>query len=358
MVQLGQPWQEAVLELPKACDLGAKRNSKGHFQSWNGYKLHVDVDDCGIPISALTTSASLHDSQVAIPLMKMTAERTAVLYQLMDAAEGNIVPAHALGKIPFDQWPKTTFLDAPVTSGPFRLVRYERGTLIELARNPDSLMAPRPFLDSVVFRIIPEESTLLNELRSGGIDVMENVPAAEVKQLESDPRLRVVRVPDLSYTFVCWNTKRPVFADARVRRALTMAIDRDAIVEGLLEGSGRVAAGPIPSLLWAHDRELRPLPYDVEQARELLAAAGWGKDKPLRFELETSQESGLRTKVAEMIAAQLRQVGVEATLRPLEFGAFVEKHERHDFDAFVENGVVRFPPPRDAIAFAAQIREP
>lgn len=83
--QLGQDASTALAELPTVCDVGTKRNSRGHDVHWVGYKFHVDVTGDGLPISAVTTSASVHDSQVAIPLMKQTAERTlAVCYQLMD----------------------------------------------------------------------------------------------------------------------------------------------------------------------------------------------------------------------------------------------------------------------------------
>jgi peptide/nickel transport system substrate-binding protein len=266
-------------------------------------------------------------------------------YQLMDAVEGNILPAHLFETIPFADWPKRPFLEAPVSSGPFLLKRYERGAVIELTRNPSYRRAPLPRLDSVIFRIIPDETTLLNELLTGGIDVMENVPPEAVARLEASRVLRIVRVPDLSYTFVCWNTSRPLFSDARVRRALTLAIDREAIIEGLLHGTGRPSLGPVLSFLWAHDTTLRPLDYDPGAARRLLRSAGWeDRDKdgilqrdgvPFRFTLETNQGSALRSDIVQMISAQLRQVGVEATPRILEFGTFIERHEKHDFDAFV-----------------------
>ncbi|HKN46335.1 MAG TPA: ABC transporter substrate-binding protein, partial [Candidatus Polarisedimenticolia bacterium] len=134
-------------------------------------------------------------------------------YQLMDAVEGNILPAHVFGKIPLAEWPKHAFLEASVVGGPFRLKRYERGALIELERNPAYLKAPLPRLDAVVFRVIPDEDALLNELLSGGIDVMENVLPRAAARVESWRRLRLLRVPDLSYTFICWNTARPLFAD-------------------------------------------------------------------------------------------------------------------------------------------------
>ena len=77
---------EAVLELPTLCDRGTKKNAKGYKTSWNGYKLHLDINDTGLPISALVTSASIHDSQVAIPLIKLTSSKVTYLYDLMDAA--------------------------------------------------------------------------------------------------------------------------------------------------------------------------------------------------------------------------------------------------------------------------------
>lgn len=84
--QMTQSYTEAIAELPVACDVGTKIDSKGSKRHWVGYKLHVDIGDGGIPISALTTSASVHDSQLAIPMMRMTTERVVSLYDLMDTA--------------------------------------------------------------------------------------------------------------------------------------------------------------------------------------------------------------------------------------------------------------------------------
>jgi len=268
-------------------------------------------------------------------------------YQLMDAVEGNILPAHVYRKVPLVDWPRQAFLDAPVSSGPFLLKRYERGSVIELVRNPHYVRSPLPRLDTVVFRVIPDDTTLVNELLSGGIDFMENVPADAVRKIEASPRLKIVRAPDLSYTFISWNTSRPLFSDARVRRALTLSIDRQAIIEGLLPGSGRPSAGPVLSFMWANDPFLKPLPYNPGTARKLLQEAGW-KDRdgdgirdreglPFRFELETNQGTELRADVVQMVSAQLRRVGIEAVPRTFEFGAFIRRHEKHEYDAFVSS---------------------
>jgi len=99
----GQTVDEMIAELPKACNVGSKRDSKGYKTSWIGYKLHIDSADSGIPISCILTSASLHDSQAAIPLAKMTHQRVTSLYDLMDAAyDAPIIKNHSesLGHVP------------------------------------------------------------------------------------------------------------------------------------------------------------------------------------------------------------------------------------------------------------------
>jgi hypothetical protein len=84
--QIALSTEEAIRELPTSCDRGIKKNAKGYITAWNGYKLHLDINDAGLPISAVVTSASVHDSQVAIPLIKQTSSKVTYLYDLMDAA--------------------------------------------------------------------------------------------------------------------------------------------------------------------------------------------------------------------------------------------------------------------------------
>jgi hypothetical protein len=99
--------EEMLADLPRVCDCGTKRNSKGHPEHWVGYKLHLDVADGGIPISCILTSASVHDSQVAVPLATTTAQRVSNLYDLMDAAyDAPIIKAHSrsLGHVPLIDW--------------------------------------------------------------------------------------------------------------------------------------------------------------------------------------------------------------------------------------------------------------
>ena len=108
----GMTLAEMTADLPKACNVGTKRNSKGYKSSWVGYKLHIDAADSGIPVSCILTSASLHDSQVAIPLAEITAQRVTNCYDLMDAAyDSPLIKAHSekLGHVPLiDENPRTS----------------------------------------------------------------------------------------------------------------------------------------------------------------------------------------------------------------------------------------------------------
>jgi len=132
--QLTQDAATALLELPTACDTGTKRNSKGHDVHWIGYKFHVDVTQDGLPISAVTTSASLHDSQVAIPLMKLTAQRTGCLfYQLMDAGyvgKPILQAARELGQVAIVA-PKGNAYHSAIPLEPDRKMRYRIRTVVE-----------------------------------------------------------------------------------------------------------------------------------------------------------------------------------------------------------------------------------
>jgi hypothetical protein len=130
--QCRQSAAAALAELPVHCDVGAHKNSKGYKQTWIGYKLHVDVHDCGLPISAVLTAASLHESQVAVPLMKMTSERIDYLYDLMDSAydaKPIYEVSRSLGHVPIIA--KNGRRKEVVLLAPHEAVRYQERTVAE-----------------------------------------------------------------------------------------------------------------------------------------------------------------------------------------------------------------------------------
>jgi Transposase DDE domain/Transposase domain (DUF772) len=130
--QCRQAAAAALAELPMHCDVGAHKNSKGYKQAWIGYKLHVDVNDCGLPISAVLTAASLHESQVAVPLMKMTSERVDYLYDVMDSAYDArpiYEVSRSLGHVPIIA--KNGRRKEVIPLAPHEAVRYQERTVAE-----------------------------------------------------------------------------------------------------------------------------------------------------------------------------------------------------------------------------------
>ena len=134
--QVAQEAQESLKEIPVVCDVGVKRNSQGYQETWIGYKLHADVNDCGLPVSVVLTSASVHDSQVAIPLMKMTSSKVDYLYDLMDSAydaQQIYEVSRGLGHVPLiDKNPRGREV---LPMAPHEAIRYNERTVSERFNN-------------------------------------------------------------------------------------------------------------------------------------------------------------------------------------------------------------------------------
>jgi peptide/nickel transport system substrate-binding protein len=186
-----------------------------------------------------------------------------------------------------------------------------------------------PLLDRLVWRVIPDNTAQITEVRVGAVDLVLQPRPDQVKELAERDGLRAVVKPTRQFAFIAWNGRRPPLDDARVRRALAMAIDRDRILEGLRRGFGAHAVGPIMPFHWAYDPELPPLPFDPEAALALLADAGIRDrdgDRRLRlpdgrpFQLEIKLPAGtdFNRDVAEAIRGDLARIGVRATTRQVE----------------------------------------
>ncbi len=170
------------------------------------------------------------------------------------------------------------------------------------------------------------------------------------QRLATRTDFRVVAFDNRQYDYISWNSLRAPFDDPEIRRALTLAIDRQALIDALFKGYARVASSPIPSNIWAHDPALRPLPYDPAAARRILAQKGYRdvdgdgiverNGRPFAFELTTNSSNRIRTAALVMIQEQLRQVGVAATPRTIEIHALTEANTAHEYDATVSGWAI------------------
>jgi peptide/nickel transport system substrate-binding protein len=296
--------------------------------------------------------------------------------QILDANDDAIVPA-AYGDVPLEEWAATPWEKRIVTSGPFRLSSVAPAQEAILERDPNWWSAETTRLDRVVLRIYPDATGILPRLLDGEVGLMLKVPPLRAGEVASREELKLARLPSLSYTYLGWNTlepeaylrdrrargcgeeppcrdteadlerlqrehAHPVLGDPAVRRALTLAIDREDLVEGLWAGNARVGSSPIVSSLWAYDAETA-MDFDPGQAAEWLDRAGWRdsdgdgvreKDGvPMRFGTIVNAENRVRRDALERVAASLSRVGVELTPEPLSRVEFVARARDKNFDA-------------------------
>jgi peptide/nickel transport system substrate-binding protein len=209
-------------------------------------------------------------------------------------------------------------------AGPFRLVAAERGDRLVLAPNPGYPGGP-PAIDPLVVRIVPDEVVRVLELRRGGIHLLEDAPEPEmVAWLGAMPHLAVERTAGTSFAYVAMNLRDPRLADRRVRQAIALALDRDALIAFLLGGAARKATGLLAPEHWAY-APVAPARYDPGRARRLLDRAGYpdpdGPGPRPRFRLvyKTSNQLGQR-RLAEAIQAALATVGIAVDVRSYEWG--------------------------------------
>lgn len=238
----------------------------------------------------------------------------------------------------------------PLPSGPFRVAAWEPGVKVVLEPNPRAPADWKPRLDRVVFRIIPEYATRLLELRNGGVDMVVDVEVADLAELEGDPRLRVERVTADAMEYIGWNHTLPMFGDVRVRRALTLSLDRDGLMRDLFGVGDKIYAqsciGTIAPTLGAwYAGDVTPLPFDRAAAAALLDEAGWTdgdgdgvRDRdgqPLRFRLMVQNGTARYKRAAVIAQAQWKEVGVAVDIDLVEPARFSERAHQKQYEAML-----------------------
>ncbi len=262
------------------------------------------------------------------------------------------VPKHLLEGIPPAEMIRAPFNRRPVGSGPFRFVRWEAGEGITFVDNPDfpeSLGGP-PRLDQVIFRFIGEPATLLSEALTGQIDVNGSLFPHQAAQVERTPGVHLLSYPSREYYYIGWNVRRPILSDRRVRRALTMALDRQQLIDVLIYGYGQLATGTIAPWHPMYTA-IEPLPFDPEAAAATLAEAGWidrdgdgvrenEQGTPLRFTLMTNHENPVRVDIGQVTQSRLDRIGADVDVRTLEWQTLLARHRAREFDGVVQSWVL------------------
>lgn len=274
-----------------------------------------------------------------------------------------MVPKHLFAGQDFNAHPANR---RPIGTGPFRFKEWKSDQVIVLEANPDYFEG-RPPLDRYVYRIIPDQAVQFLELRNQSIDAMTLTPDQFKAYDAIFEHHRRFRYPAFKYVYLGFNLRRPLFQDLRVRRAIALATDRETLVKGILLGLGQPISGPFAVSSWAYNTDVKPPPYDVDEARRLLAEAGWrpGPDGILEkngqrfsFELSTNQGNKVRALCAEIIQRQLAAVGIDVRLRIIEWAVFQDKYiDKRNFDALVMGWSTGLDPDHFGIWHSSQQKE-
>lgn len=254
----------------------------------------------------------------------------------------------------------------PIGTGPFKFKEWIADEKITLIANEDYFEG-RPYLDQISYRIIPESSLAEMEFAVEGVDYYEPQPH-QVRRFLQDDRYAVYRRLSNAYTYIGWNQRVDLFKDKRVRQALTYATDRQKIVENILYGLGVVSTGPFPPQMWYFNPHVKPLEYNLDKARELLAESGWkdtdgdgilDKDgKPFKFSLITNNGNVARQNIAVLVQRQLKELGIQVEIALYEWAVFIrDRINTRNFEACVLGWSLGLDPDIYEIWHSSQIKD-
>jgi len=311
--------------------------------AWDGYSYKENI----------TRVISPNDSTVVFHFREKSPT------MLMDAVEGYILPEHLLGEINIDDLEGADFSRNPIGTGPFRFSEWKSQQSVRLEKNDDYYVEGKPRLDGIIFQVVPDVINLWRQVQSGDIDFMEKVPPVDFNRLTESLKagkssIKPYSFLGRSYTYIGWNLIDPenyarvmdaagdeepdldellkphkLFGNQKVRAALTMALDRNAISEVVNQGLAVPMHGPIPPIMWAYNPNANSIwEYDVKGAKIFLEDEGWRDsdgdgilDKngvKFSFEMVTNTGNEVRRQALTIVQEQLKAIGVEMTPRILE----------------------------------------
>ena len=211
----------------------------------------------------------------------------------------------------------------PTGAGPFKFVRYEVGTVVEMARFDDYWEGPS-FLDGVLAREITEPTTRLTGLRTGELHMINDIPLDRVTEIEGDASLQVRKWFPLNFDFVNMNHTFEPFKNPKVRIAFDMIIDKEALMQGALWGQGATTASPSFPTSASYNHDLKQRPQDIAGAVALLAEAGYGPgDLKVVFKATTNYPYHIET--AQILVEWFREAGVELTIEQLTWADWLSQ---------------------------------
>ncbi|MDP9017204.1 MAG: ABC transporter substrate-binding protein [Candidatus Eremiobacteraeota bacterium] len=285
----------------------AVMNPKNNTTSRNGYDKVASVD------TPDANTVVFHLKQKYAPIVNtLFAESDNPIW---------VVPEHILSKYPdINNLP---YNSEPVGTGPFKIAKWERGDNITMVRNDDYFLG-KPKLDKVVIKVIPDENTTINELKTHDIDWMFEASPNTCDQLKNVKEINIPASTVDGYEGVLLNISHPFLTDKKVRQAIAYAINKKELVDKLTCGTQKIATEDHPDFMWAHNPNVTQYPYNVQKARQLLQEAGFTAGpngimqkggQPLSLLGVTNNSNTTRRKLAVLVQEELKLAGIDMQIK-------------------------------------------
>ena len=270
-------------------------------------------------LAAISDIEAVDDYTVAIT----TETQTGALLQQLAHPVAAIISPEALETYGDD------YSQHPVGTGPYKFVEWKVGEELVLERNSDYYDGA-PAVEQLLFRVVPEDATRALLLQSNQADVAMRLPVTEIERLKEQPDITISESDTVMTMYVALNNSKGALQDVRVRQALNYAVDKDVIVNDILDGMAAAADSPISLDTWGH-ADTMTYPQDAEKAKALLAEAGY----PDGIELELWTPVGrylMDVQVSENLQAQWAKAGITVNIRQWEFQALMEEIKKGEFE--------------------------
>jgi peptide/nickel transport system substrate-binding protein len=254
----------------------------------------------------------------------------------------SVVPADLQGK------KAAEFFTAPIGTGPYVLKSWVRGGTVTLAPNPH-YWGGTPKNDGVVFTIVADDNTLVEQLQARQVDIVDSVPAASVSLVSSNSSLKLVKADQWSVDLLLFNEKVKYYADRHVRRAISHAVNRSQISKATTNGTAQPAGSFFPPSLQYYDGNIDVLGYDLAAAKAELAQSAYPKGFSTSILVPSSDQAWYET--AQILQASLAEIGIKVTVNSRETAAYKAAFEAFDDEMFINNAINDISDPDEMASF-------
>ncbi|HBZ83810.1 MULTISPECIES: glutathione ABC transporter substrate-binding protein [Brevibacillus] len=249
----------------------------------------------------------------------------APLLSILASTEGSIISPKAIAE------GADTLARKPVGTGPFKFEDWIPGQEMTLAKN-ENYWGEKPKVDKVQYKVVPEDTTRIAMVEAGEAHIGDQLPVTEVERAQATPSMNMVRAEGLGVEYIGFNVTKKPFDDVRVRQAVAHAIEKEAIVKGVYNNVGTEAVSSMSPKVIGYNPNLEDYKYDVNEAKSLLAAAGYANGFKTSIVTDDRKE---RMNVAEVIQSQLKGIGIDVEIKVMEYGAYLEYTDKGEHAMFI-----------------------